>query len=68
MAYSHFENPKMIQELVESVGYPKELATRAHALSSRLHELNKELGIKEYTMTGDLRQEISGYTGNKVLF
>lgn len=68
MAYSHFENPKVIQELVESVGYPKELAIRAHALSSRLHNLNKELGIKEYTMTGDLRQEISGYTGNKVLF
>lgn len=55
MAYSHFESPELVLQLSTEAGLPLEVAQRAQKLSERIHQINKELGIKEYTLAGELR-------------
>jgi hypothetical protein len=54
--------------MIEEAGFSPELAKKAHTLSTRIHKLNKELGIKEFTQSGAKRQTVNGFTGNDVKF
>lgn len=58
MAYSHFESPELVLQLSIEAGLPLEVAQRAQKLSKRIHQINKELGIKEYTLAGERRAPI----------
>lgn len=67
MAYSHFESPELVLQLSIEAGLPLEVAQRAQELSKRIHQINKELGIKEFLKSGNPRKSIDRF-GNPTKF
>lgn len=67
MAYSHFESPELVLQLSKEAGLPLEVAQRAQKLSERIHKINKELGIKEYLLSGNPRKSTDRF-GNPTKF